>query len=128
MRKAPTIPPLDNWLYHKAQPSIYIPTRTLTLQTPHPQISKTDRPTWPKILECCSTEFVPHSVFFSFHVLTFTQANKALQGAGGGFSFFGGRTEKYEAAADLYTQAANAFRMQKQSMLACPLPTNIDTA
>lgn len=29
---------------------------------------------------------------------------------------FGGRAEKYENAADLYTQAANAFRMQKQSM------------
>jgi Soluble NSF attachment protein, SNAP len=29
---------------------------------------------------------------------------------------FGGRTEKWENAADLYTQAANAFRMQKQSM------------
>lgn len=35
--------------------------------------------------------------------------------ASGGFSMFGGRTEKWENAADLYTQAANAFRMQKQS-------------
>ena len=43
------------------------------------------------------------------------QAEKALQGAGGGFSMFGGRTEKYENAADLFTQAANAFRVQKQS-------------
>lgn len=42
------------------------------------------------------------------------QADKAAQGAGGGFSFFGGRIEKYENAADLYTQAANAFRIQKQ--------------
>lgn len=42
------------------------------------------------------------------------KADKALQGAGGGFSFFGGRAEKYENAADLYIQAANAFRMQKQ--------------
>ncbi|KAL9037765.1 MAG: hypothetical protein Q9180_003536, partial [Flavoplaca navasiana] len=42
------------------------------------------------------------------------KADKAAQGAGGGFSFFGGRTEKWEGAADLYTQAANAFRMQKQ--------------
>ncbi|BCS26505.1 alpha-soluble NSF attachment protein SEC17 [Aspergillus puulaauensis] len=41
------------------------------------------------------------------------KAEKALQGASGGFSFFGGRTEKYENAADLYTQAANAFRIQK---------------
>ena len=42
-------------------------------------------------------------------------AEKAAQGATGGFSFFGGRTEKWENAADLYTQAANAFRVQKQS-------------
>ncbi|KAI9804625.1 MAG: vesicular-fusion protein S17 [Piccolia ochrophora] len=40
--------------------------------------------------------------------------DKAVQGAGGGFSLFGGRQEKWENAADLYTQAANAFRMQKQ--------------
>ncbi|KAL2825134.1 soluble NSF attachment protein [Aspergillus cavernicola] len=43
------------------------------------------------------------------------KADKALQGASGGFSFFSGRTEKYENAADLYTQAANAFRIQKQN-------------
>ncbi|GAE00118.1 vesicular-fusion protein sec17 [Paecilomyces variotii No. 5] len=43
------------------------------------------------------------------------KADKALQGASGGFSFFGGRTDKYESAADLYTQAANAFRAQKQN-------------
>lgn len=43
------------------------------------------------------------------------RADKALSGASGGFSFFGGRTEKYENAADLYTQAANAFRVQKQN-------------
>ncbi|KAL8869286.1 MAG: hypothetical protein Q9174_004384 [Haloplaca sp. 1 TL-2023] len=42
------------------------------------------------------------------------KADKAAQSAGGGFSFFGGRSDKYENAADLYTQAANAFRMQKQ--------------
>jgi alpha-soluble NSF attachment protein len=42
------------------------------------------------------------------------KADKAAQGAGGGFSLFGGRAEKYENAVDLYTQAANAFRMQKQ--------------
>ena len=52
------------------------------------------------------------------HPLTrLVQADKALAGAGGGFSFFGGRTEKFENAADLYTQAANAFRMQKQGGL-----------
>lgn len=43
------------------------------------------------------------------------KADKAAQGAGGGFSLFGGRGEKWEAASELYTQAANAFRMQKQS-------------
>ncbi|KAF2745924.1 alpha-soluble NSF attachment protein-like protein [Sporormia fimetaria CBS 119925] len=42
------------------------------------------------------------------------QAEKTLQGASGGFSFFGGRTEKYEKAADEFIAAANAFRMQKQ--------------
>lgn len=43
----------------------------------------------------------------------YQQADKAAQSAGGGFSFFGGRSEKYENAVELYTQAANAFRMQK---------------
>lgn len=47
--------------------------------------------------------------------LLLQKADKAAQGATGGFSFFGGRTEKWENAADLYTQAANAFRVQKQS-------------
>jgi len=42
------------------------------------------------------------------------KADKALAGAGSGFSFFGGRSDKYENAADLYIQAANAFRMAKQ--------------
>ncbi|GAB7355693.1 hypothetical protein MBLNU459_g6396t1 [Dothideomycetes sp. NU459] len=42
------------------------------------------------------------------------KADKAAQGAGSGFSFFGGRGEKWENAVELYTQAANAFRMQKQ--------------
>lgn len=41
------------------------------------------------------------------------QADKAAASAQGGFSFFGGRQEKLESAADLYTQAANAFRMNK---------------
>jgi hypothetical protein len=48
--------------------------------------------------------------------LTTSKADKAASGAGGGFSLFGGRQEKWENAADLYTQAANAFRMQKQSI------------
>ena len=47
--------------------------------------------------------------------LLLQKADKAAQGATGGFSFFGGRTEKWENASDLYSQAANAFRMQKQS-------------
>ena len=41
------------------------------------------------------------------------QADKQAQAASGGFSFFGGKTQKLEEAAELYTQAANAFRMQK---------------
>ncbi|KAK4506766.1 hypothetical protein PRZ48_000499 [Zasmidium cellare] len=41
------------------------------------------------------------------------KADKAAQSASGGFSLFGGRTEKLENAVELYTQAANAFRMQK---------------
>jgi len=43
------------------------------------------------------------------------RADKAASGAGGGFSLFGGRQEKFENAADLYTQAANSFRMQNQT-------------
>ncbi|EGD93649.1 vesicular-fusion protein sec17 [Trichophyton tonsurans CBS 112818] len=43
------------------------------------------------------------------------KADKALQSASGGFSFFGNKTEKFENAADLYTQAANCFRVQKMS-------------
>ncbi|CEJ80504.1 Putative Vesicular-fusion protein sec17 [[Torrubiella] hemipterigena] len=41
------------------------------------------------------------------------KADKALSGAGSGFSFFGGREEKYQGAVDLYIQAANAFKMQQ---------------
>ncbi|PHH69394.1 hypothetical protein CDD83_5728 [Cordyceps sp. RAO-2017] len=44
------------------------------------------------------------------------KAEKTLQSAGGGFSFFGGREDKYQNAADLYIQAANAFKMQKQNV------------
>ncbi|KAI1005017.1 putative vesicular-fusion protein sec17 [Podosphaera aphanis] len=43
------------------------------------------------------------------------KAEKAVAGASGGFSLFGGKQEKWENAADLYTQAANAFRLQKQN-------------
>jgi len=43
------------------------------------------------------------------------KAEKAASGAGSGFSLFGGRTEKWEGAAEAYTQAANAFRLQKQN-------------
>jgi alpha-soluble NSF attachment protein len=49
----------------------------------------------------------------SIHKLTISQADKAAQSAGGGFSLFGGKAEKYENAVELYTQAANAFRLQK---------------
>ncbi|KEY70396.1 hypothetical protein S7711_06564 [Stachybotrys chartarum IBT 7711] len=44
------------------------------------------------------------------------KAEKALQGASSGFSFFGGKEEKYQNAADLFTQAANAFKMQRQNI------------
>ncbi|OIW25875.1 alpha-soluble NSF attachment protein [Coniochaeta ligniaria NRRL 30616] len=43
------------------------------------------------------------------------KADKALQSASGGFSFFGGREEKYQNAYDLYVQAANAFKMAKMN-------------
>ncbi|KAH8687643.1 soluble NSF attachment protein [Tricladium varicosporioides] len=43
------------------------------------------------------------------------KAEKAVAGASGGFSLFGGRQEKWENAAELYNQAANAFRMSKQN-------------
>lgn len=43
------------------------------------------------------------------------KADKTLSGAGSGFSFFGGREEKYQNAADLYIEAANAYRMQKMN-------------
>lgn len=46
------------------------------------------------------------------------QAEKAAQSAGGGFSLFGSKADKYEGAVDLYTQAANAFRLQKDMRLA----------
>ncbi|TLD28398.1 hypothetical protein PspLS_03126 [Pyricularia sp. CBS 133598] len=41
------------------------------------------------------------------------KADKALASASGGFSFFGGKEEKLQTAADYYIQAANAFKMQK---------------
>ncbi|KAI5289353.1 vesicular-fusion protein S17 [Ascosphaera aggregata] len=44
-----------------------------------------------------------------------TAADKALQSASGGFNWFGSKVEKYENAADLYQQAANAFRVQKMN-------------
>ncbi|KAH9907997.1 TPR-like protein [Xylariomycetidae sp. FL2044] len=43
------------------------------------------------------------------------KADKTLAGASSGFSFFGGREEKYMNAADLYLEAANAFRFQNMS-------------
>ncbi|KAI1418237.1 TPR-like protein [Hypoxylon sp. FL1857] len=43
------------------------------------------------------------------------KADKALASASGGFSFFGGREEKYQNAADLYIEAANSFRIQKMN-------------
>lgn len=40
-------------------------------------------------------------------------AEKAVKAASGGFSLFGGKTEKWESAAGYYTEAANAFRLKK---------------
>jgi alpha-soluble NSF attachment protein len=43
------------------------------------------------------------------------QAEKAAASAGSGFSFFGGREDKWQSAADQYVQAANAYRLAKQN-------------
>ncbi|KAF4636731.1 hypothetical protein G7Y89_g1355 [Cudoniella acicularis] len=43
------------------------------------------------------------------------KADKAAASAGTGFSLFGGREEKWQNAAELYNQAANAFRLEKQN-------------
>jgi len=48
--------------------------------------------------------------------LTHVQADKKAAGGGGGGLggwFGGGSSSKYEEAAELYTQAATAFRLQK---------------
>jgi alpha-soluble NSF attachment protein len=44
------------------------------------------------------------------------KAEKTLAGASGGFSFFGGREEKFQNAADLFLEAGNAFKMQNQGI------------
>ena len=41
------------------------------------------------------------------------QASKLAASGSGGFSFFGGKTDKLEQAAEHYTKAANAFRLQQ---------------
>ena len=65
----------------------------------------------------------PPSVTGSYraNVLYHEQAQKTLDGAGSGFSFFGGREEKYQNAADTFVQAGNAFKMQQQRTTT-PLP------
>lgn len=73
---------------------------------------------WRKIRGLCYKKYVGVPISYADVANPFLKAEKAAQGAGGGFSLFGGRTEKYENAADLYTQAANAFRMQKQGTCA----------
>jgi alpha-soluble NSF attachment protein len=62
---------------------------------------------------CCP--YLPMTLRFPKVLSDFllAQADKTLSTAGGGFSLFGGKTQKYEDAADLYNQAANAFRLQK---------------
>lgn len=51
----------------------------------------------------------------------YTQAKKTLQSASGGFGFFSNKEDKYQNAADLYVQAANAYRLERLS--ACRQPT-----
>ncbi|KAK4101363.1 TPR-like protein [Parathielavia hyrcaniae] len=46
------------------------------------------------------------------------KAKKTLQSAGGGFSFFSNKEDKYQNAADLYVQAANAYRLERLSQQA----------
>lgn len=41
-------------------------------------------------------------------------AEKAANNATGGISFFGGKTEKWEKAADLWSQTANCYRGKNQ--------------
>jgi alpha-soluble NSF attachment protein len=41
-------------------------------------------------------------------------AEKASNGATGGFSFFGGKTEKWEKVADAWTATGNAYRTKNQ--------------
>ncbi|KAK0615827.1 soluble NSF attachment protein [Bombardia bombarda] len=41
-------------------------------------------------------------------------ADKVLASASGGFGFFSNKEDKYQQAADLYVQAANAFRLAKE--------------
>lgn len=53
------------------------------------------------------------------------QAEKALSGAKGGFSWFGGREDKYMTAADAFIEAANAFKMQNQSMFLFPFSRSL---
>lgn len=44
------------------------------------------------------------------------KAKKSLQGASGGFSFFGGgKEDKLQTAADLFVQAGNAYKMEKMN-------------
>lgn len=69
---------------------------------------------WLKIHEPCCKR-LPKSTFdiIPRNIADSLQAEKAYSSAGSGFSLFGGKTEKYENAVELYTQAANAFRLQK---------------
>lgn len=50
------------------------------------------------------------------------QAKKTLQSASGGFSFFSNKEDKLQSAAELYVQAANAYRLQQMSEWASRTP------
>ncbi|KAK4154125.1 soluble NSF attachment protein [Chaetomidium leptoderma] len=43
------------------------------------------------------------------------KAKKALQSASGGFGFFSNKEDKYQNAAELYIQAANAYRLERMN-------------
>jgi alpha-soluble NSF attachment protein len=53
--------------------------------------------------------------------IALAQAEKAVKTASGGISFFGGKTEKWETAADLYTKAAALFRKNNDRKRCLPI-------
>lgn len=60
--------------------------------------------------------------------IALANAEKAVKSASGGIGFFGGKTEKWESAADFYTKAASAFRENKDCGRYLPIAVDIPTA